>query len=171
MAEGDLVVCSVLSGNRNFEARIHPEVKANYLASPPLVVAYALAGSMRKNLTTGAASLLGPQGIRVNCIQLGEIWTDMAARELPPQARERRRNGVALQTEGTCWDAAYAALFLASNRARWISGHILTVDGGGPYRGPVASGQPRGSQPGAGGGGCPPTHRLRRLAGPGEPGR
>ena len=46
VAEGDLVVCSVLSGNRNFEARIHPEVKANYLASPPLVVAYALAGRM-----------------------------------------------------------------------------------------------------------------------------
>ena len=46
IAEGDLVVCSVLSGNRNFEARIHPEVKANYLASPPLVVAYALAGRM-----------------------------------------------------------------------------------------------------------------------------
>src|SRR5439155_1419705 len=44
--EGDLVVCSVLSGNRNFEARIHPEVKANYLASPPLVVAYGLAGRM-----------------------------------------------------------------------------------------------------------------------------
>jgi aconitate hydratase len=46
VAEGDLVVCAVLSGNRNFEARIHPEVKANYLASPPLVVAYALAGRM-----------------------------------------------------------------------------------------------------------------------------
>jgi aconitate hydratase len=46
ITEGDLVVCSVLSGNRNFEARIHPEVKANYLASPPLVVAYALAGRM-----------------------------------------------------------------------------------------------------------------------------
>jgi len=44
--ENDLVVCSVLSGNRNFEARIHPEVKANYLGSPPLVVAYALAGRM-----------------------------------------------------------------------------------------------------------------------------
>ncbi|MDX6544156.1 MAG: aconitate hydratase, partial [Gaiellaceae bacterium] len=44
--EGELVVCSVLSGNRNFEARIHPEVKANYLASPPLVVAYSLAGRM-----------------------------------------------------------------------------------------------------------------------------
>ena len=46
VTEGDLVVCSVLSGNRNFEARIHPEVKANYLASPPLVVAYSLAGRM-----------------------------------------------------------------------------------------------------------------------------
>ncbi len=46
VVEGDLAVCAVLSGNRNFEARIHPEVKANYLASPPLVVAYALAGRM-----------------------------------------------------------------------------------------------------------------------------
>lgn len=46
VVDNELVVCSVLSGNRNFEARIHPEVKANYLASPPLVVAYALAGRM-----------------------------------------------------------------------------------------------------------------------------
>ncbi len=53
---GDLVVAAVLSGNRNFEGRIHPAVKANYLASPPLVVAYALAGSMRVNL---AADPLG----------------------------------------------------------------------------------------------------------------
>ena len=50
VAEGDLVVCAVLSGNRNFEARIHGEVKANYLASPPLVVAYALAGRMDLDL-------------------------------------------------------------------------------------------------------------------------
>ncbi|MQW23379.1 MULTISPECIES: aconitate hydratase AcnA [unclassified Lactococcus] len=48
----DLIVASVLSGNRNFEGRIHPLVKANYLASPPLVVAYALAGNVRRNLTT-----------------------------------------------------------------------------------------------------------------------
>src|SRR5207253_3927249 len=52
VADGDLVVCAVLSGNRNFEARIHGEVKANYLASPPLVVAYALAGRMDIDLTT-----------------------------------------------------------------------------------------------------------------------
>src|SRR5699024_10394557 len=44
--DADLTVASVLSGNRNFEGRIHPLVKANYLASPPLVVAYALAGSL-----------------------------------------------------------------------------------------------------------------------------
>src|SRR5262245_17246430 len=50
IADGDLVACAVLSGNRNFEARIHPEVKANYLASPPLVVAYALAGRMDLDL-------------------------------------------------------------------------------------------------------------------------
>ncbi len=50
--EGELVVCAVLSGNRNFEARIHPEVKANYLASPPLVVAYALAGRIDLDLTS-----------------------------------------------------------------------------------------------------------------------
>ena len=52
IAEGDLVACAVLSGNRNFEARIHPEIKANYLASPPLVVAYALAGRMDVDVTT-----------------------------------------------------------------------------------------------------------------------
>jgi aconitate hydratase len=50
--QGHLVVCSVLSGNRNFEGRIHPEVRANYLASPPLVVAYALAGRIDIDLTT-----------------------------------------------------------------------------------------------------------------------
>ena len=48
----NLVACSVLSGNRNFEGRVNPDVRANYLASPPLVVAYAIAGSMNINLTT-----------------------------------------------------------------------------------------------------------------------
>jgi aconitate hydratase len=52
IAEGDLVAASVLSGNRNFEGRVNPDVRANYLASPPLVVAYALAGSMKIDLLT-----------------------------------------------------------------------------------------------------------------------
>ncbi len=52
IASGDLVVTSVLSGNRNFEGRVHPEVKMNYLASPPLVVAYAIAGTTDIDLTS-----------------------------------------------------------------------------------------------------------------------
>ncbi|MBM3518236.1 MAG: aconitate hydratase AcnA [Alphaproteobacteria bacterium] len=51
VSEGDLVVCSVLSGNRNFEGRVNPQVRANYLASPMLVVAYAIAGSMNIDLS------------------------------------------------------------------------------------------------------------------------
>jgi aconitate hydratase len=50
--ERGLVVCSVLSGNRNFEGRIQQDVRANYLASPPLVVAYAIAGTLNIDLTT-----------------------------------------------------------------------------------------------------------------------
>jgi aconitate hydratase len=70
VADGDLVVCSVLSGNRNFEARIHPEVKANYLASPPLVVAYALAGRMDIDLINEP---LG-QGRDGNDVFLRDLW-------------------------------------------------------------------------------------------------
>jgi aconitate hydratase len=70
IAEGDLVACAVLSGNRNFEARIHPEVQANYLASPPLVVAYALAGRMDVDLVTEP---LGhdPNG---DAVYLSDVW-------------------------------------------------------------------------------------------------
>ncbi len=74
VAEGDLVVCSVLSGNRNFEARIHPEVKANYLASPPLVVAYALAGRMDIDLNNEP---LG-QGDDGTDVFLHDIWPSSA---------------------------------------------------------------------------------------------
>lgn len=95
---------------------------------------YGLAKAGVENLTQGAATLLGPRGIRVNGVRLGALWTAMAARNMPPEARAQRRDGVALRSEGTSSDAAYAALFLASDRARWISGHMLTVDGGGPYR-------------------------------------
>ena len=66
----DLVVASVLSGNRNFEGRINPHVKANYLASPPLVVAYALAGNVKKDL---AAEPLGT-GKDGKAVYLKDIW-------------------------------------------------------------------------------------------------
>ena len=69
IAEGDLVAAAVLSGNRNFEGRISPDVRANYLASPPLVVAYALAGDMNLDLTTE------PLGTGTNGpVYLKDIW-------------------------------------------------------------------------------------------------
>jgi aconitate hydratase len=68
--ENDLVAAAVLSGNRNFEGRVNPDVRANYLASPPLVVAYALAGSMKVNLT---ADPLGADADG-NPVYLKDIW-------------------------------------------------------------------------------------------------
>jgi aconitate hydratase len=70
IAEKDLAVCAVLSGNRNFEGRINQDVKANYLASPPLVVAYALAGRMDLDLTTEP---LG-EGADGEPVYLRDIW-------------------------------------------------------------------------------------------------
>jgi aconitate hydratase len=70
--DGDLSVASVLSGNRNFEGRIHPEVRMNYLASPPLVVAYALAGTVDIDLTTASLGT-GSDGQEVF---LRDLWPD-----------------------------------------------------------------------------------------------
>ena len=72
--EADLSVVSVLSGNRNFEGRINPDVKMNYLASPPLVVAYALAGSMDLDLVNGPIGT-GPDG---EAVCLADIWPSSA---------------------------------------------------------------------------------------------
>jgi aconitate hydratase len=70
IAAGDLVAASVLSGNRNFEGRINPDVRANYLASPPLVVAYALAGSMKVDLDKEPLGV-GTDG---NPVYLRDVW-------------------------------------------------------------------------------------------------
>ena len=72
--KGDLVVSSVLSGNRNFEGRVHQEVRANWLASPPLVVAYALAGTTRINLETDPIG----QGADGRPVFLRDIWPSNA---------------------------------------------------------------------------------------------
>ena len=74
VAEHDLIVAAVLSGNRNFEGRIHPQVRANYLASPPLVVAYALAGRMDIDLTTEPLGI-GDDGMPV---YLRDVWPSNA---------------------------------------------------------------------------------------------
>jgi len=84
--EGDLVATAVLSGNRNFEGRISPDVRANYLASPPLVVAYALAGTMDINLATDPIAQT-PDG---KDVYLKDIWpTTQEVAELVEQTVTR----------------------------------------------------------------------------------
>ena len=70
VAEGNLVACSVLSGNRNFEGRVHAEVRMNFLASPPLVVAYALAGHMGVDIATEPIG----QDREGNDVYLKDVW-------------------------------------------------------------------------------------------------
>ena len=74
IAKHNLVAAAVLSGNRNFEGRVNPDVRANYLASPPLVVAYALAGSMQIDL---ARDPLGKDKLG-NPVYLADIWPTSA---------------------------------------------------------------------------------------------
>ncbi len=100
--EGDLAVVSVLSGNRNFEGRINPDVKMNYLASPPLVVAYALAGTMDIDL---ANEPLGEDS-QGNPVFLRDIW---------PNSTEIQ-DVIAQAIGATGFSAAYADVFAGDER-------------------------------------------------------
>ena len=104
VAKGDLVVCAVLSGNRNFEARIHPEVKANYLASPPLVVAYALAGRMDIDLLTEP---LGEDEAGIE-VYLRDIW---------PTSKEITET-IASSVHGDMFRSTYADVFTGDEQWR-----------------------------------------------------
>jgi aconitate hydratase len=73
IVQNDIVAAAVLSGNRNFEARIHPNIRANFLASPPLVVAYAIAGNMTVDLMTQPVGV-----VKGKEIFLGDIWPNSA---------------------------------------------------------------------------------------------
>jgi NAD(P)-dependent dehydrogenase (short-subunit alcohol dehydrogenase family) len=97
---------------------------------------YTVAKAALENMTVGVAATVGAQGIRVNTVQVGAIWGAFAARNMSEEMRERRRQGIGLGTEGTSWDIAHAALYLLSDRARWVCGHTLTVEGGPPRRFP-----------------------------------
>ena len=96
IADGNLVSCTVLSGNRNFEGRIGPDIKANYLASPPLVVAYAIAGSLKINITTDP---LG-QDQDGNDVYLKDLWptsheiSEIMAASVTPQMFAERYSDV-----------------------------------------------------------------------------
>ena len=81
-------------------------------------------------LTMSMAADHGKDNIRVNCIAPGLVYTPMVAPRMDESLREIRRSASPLGTEGTAWDIASAALYLASDDARWVSGVVLPVDGG-----------------------------------------
>ncbi len=74
IVQNDIVASAVLSGNRNFEARIHPNIRSNFLASPPLVVAYAIAGTMTRDLMTEPVGRGKGKDGKARDIYLGDIW-------------------------------------------------------------------------------------------------
>jgi aconitate hydratase len=136
--EGDLVVCSVLSGNRNFEARIHPEVKANYLASPPLVVAYALAGRMDMDLESEP---LG-QDRDGNDVFLRDLWP----------TSEEIQQAIASAVDGGMFRKQYADVFTGDERWRALpvpEGDLYAWDKSSTYirRPPFFDGMPRKPEP------------------------
>ncbi|HET8751844.1 MAG TPA: aconitate hydratase [Gaiellaceae bacterium] len=138
VAEGDLVVCAVLSGNRNFEARIHGEVKANYLASPPLVVAYALAGRMDVDLVNE------PLG-------QGSDGEDVFLRDLWP-SRDEIDAVIGKSVHGEMFSSTYADVFTGDERWRGLDtpeGELYAWDPDSTYvrLPPYFEGMPREPEP------------------------
>ena len=82
------------------------------------------------NMTRAMAAHHGLEGIRVNCVAPGMVYTPMVAGRMTPEARDERRKRSLLQTEGSGWDVGHAVAYLASDEARWVTGVILPVDAG-----------------------------------------
>ncbi|MGQ7933342.1 aconitate hydratase AcnA [Paraburkholderia sp. D1E] len=103
ITKNDIVAAAVLSGNRNFEARIHPNIRANFLASPPLVVAYAIAGNITRDLMTEPVG----KGKGGKDIYLGDIWPTSeevdALLKFALDADAFRKNYSALTKKGDLW--------------------------------------------------------------------
>ena len=81
-------------------------------------------------LTQAMAASHAADHIRVNCIIPGMVWTPMVSEISDEKTREQRWRSTPLQSEGTAWDVAWAAVYLASDEARWVTGVALPVDGG-----------------------------------------
>jgi NAD(P)-dependent dehydrogenase (short-subunit alcohol dehydrogenase family) len=100
--------------------------------------AYGATKAALIRLTGDLAVAYGRNNIRVNAIAPGNIYTPMVAGMMDAKARAQRAAASALGTEGTAWDVAWAAVFLASDEARWITGATLPVDGGMSQTNPLA---------------------------------
>jgi NAD(P)-dependent dehydrogenase (short-subunit alcohol dehydrogenase family) len=81
-------------------------------------------------LTISMAGDLGEKRVRVNCIAPGQVWTPMTAAHMSPERRQERERSGMLKEEGTAWDIAWAAVYLASDEARWVTAQVLVIDAG-----------------------------------------
>jgi NAD(P)-dependent dehydrogenase (short-subunit alcohol dehydrogenase family) len=99
------------------------------LSGTPGAAAYTASKAGLQGLTLSVAADHAAEGIRANCLIVGTVYTPLVA-FLGEEGRERRRKAVPLQTEGTGWDVAYAAVYLASDESRWVTGVMLPIDGG-----------------------------------------
>jgi NAD(P)-dependent dehydrogenase (short-subunit alcohol dehydrogenase family) len=99
------------------------------LMGSPGAVAYATAKAGLHGFTLSVAADYAAQNIRANCIVVGSVYTPMVA-HMGAEARERRKNMVPMQSEGTAWDIAHGAVYLASDESRWVTGVLLPIDGG-----------------------------------------
>ena len=91
---------------------------------------YSTSKSAVIGLTMSMAADHGSDNIRVNCIAPGLVYTPMVAPRMDEAMRERRREASPLRSEGTAWDVGWAAVYLASDEARWVTGVVLPVDAG-----------------------------------------
>jgi aconitate hydratase len=122
LAQSDVVACSVLSGNRNFEGRIHPQVKMNFLASPPLVVAYAIAGNMKLDLYTEPLGT-GSDG---KPVYLKDVW---------PSTKEIHEL-IAKHVTSAQFKASYASVFEGDSNWKAVAtpeGETFTWDDSSTY--------------------------------------
>ena len=103
---------------------------------PRGMTAYSTSKGAVIALTRAMAFDHGPDGIRVNCVAPGPVYTPMVSREMTDRARTARRAASILGIEGTGWDVGHAAVFLCSDHARYITGQTLVVDGGVTLRAP-----------------------------------
>jgi NAD(P)-dependent dehydrogenase (short-subunit alcohol dehydrogenase family) len=103
---------------------------AGLRAYPPRSLAYTTSKAAVVGLTMALAGQLGGRRIRVNCIAPGQVYTPLIAERLDAAGRARRAGAGLIKDEGTAWDIAWAAVYLASDEARWVTGQVFTVDAG-----------------------------------------
>jgi NAD(P)-dependent dehydrogenase (short-subunit alcohol dehydrogenase family) len=103
---------------------------AGLRAYPARSTAYTTSKAAVVGLTMALAGQLGGRRVRVNCIAPGQVYTPLVAERLDDEGRQRRATSGLIKDEGSAWDIAWAAVYLASDEARWVTGHVLTVDAG-----------------------------------------